>query len=132
MEVIDDNSIKDKKSINRVVLTSGKVYYELLKYKEINEITDTAIVRLEQYYPYPGNQIREILKSYPSAKKVNWVQEEPQNMGAWNFLYPRLMNDLAKGQKINYVGKPESPSPSPGSAKIFNQMQEDLVKKAFK
>ncbi len=132
MKVIDDDSIEDKSAITKVALTSGKVYYELLKYKEINEIKDTAIVRVEQYYPYPSQEIKEILKSYPSAKKVNWVQEEPQNMGAWNFLFPRLLNDLAKGQKINYVGKPESPSPSPGSAKIFNQMQEDLVKKAFK
>ena len=132
LEIIDDESVNDKKSISKIALTSGKVYYELLKYKEINEITDTAIVRLEQYYPYPGQQIKEILKSYPSAKKVNWVQEEPQNMGAWNFLFPRLLNDLSKGQKLNYVGKPESPSPSPGSAKIFNQMQEDLVRKAFK
>ena len=91
----------------------------------------TAIVRIEQFYPYKKEQIREILSSYSNTKKVVWVQEEPKNMGAWNFLVPRLSEDLLKRQKLYYAGRPESASPAVGSAKMSIQQQNELVKKAF-
>ena len=130
-EVIDD-TIDNKKEIEILLLTSGKVYYNLKKYRTENNLDNkTAIVRIEQFYPYKKEQIREILSSYSNTKKVVWVQEEPKNMGAWNFLVPRLSEDLLKRQKLYYAGRPESASPAVGSAKMSIQQQNELVKKAF-
>jgi 2-oxoglutarate decarboxylase len=130
-EVIDDNSIKNKNSIKRLLITSGKVYYELLKYRKDNNIKDTAIIRIERYYPYKKDKIKQVLESYNKAESVVWVQEEPKNMGAWNFLQQRLNEDLHKGQSLYYAGRPESASPAVGSAKISSKQQEELVKEAF-
>ncbi len=130
-EIIDDDSINDKKKISRLILTSGKVYYELNRYRRDNKINDTAIVRVEQFYPYKEDKIKEIIHSYSNAKKVVWVQEEPKNMGAWNFLWHRLQENSLPDQKVYYAGRPESASPAVGSAKISNQQQEELIKNAF-
>jgi len=130
-EIIDDSSVKDKGSIKRINLTSGKVYYDLLKYKTINNIDDTALVRVEQYYPYNSEEVTKIISSYPNAKIVNWVQEEPQNMGAWNFMYSRLLKNISAKQKLFYVGRVENPSPASGTHKSHEKTQEELIKKAF-
>ncbi len=130
-EILDD-SIEDKSLINRILLTSGKIYYDLDKYREMNEIKDTAIVRVEQFYPYPSEKISEVLKSYSNAKQVYWVQEEPKNMGAWNFMYPRLADNLAKGQKLEYIGRAESPSPAAGSTRMFKKTQDEIIEKSYK
>ncbi len=129
-EIIDDVSV-DKKSVRKVLLTSGKVYYDLLKYRTSNNINDTAIVRIEQYYPFNSKLLLNILKLYASADKVMWVQEEPQNMGAWNFLAHRITSLLPKGKKLNYAGRPESASPAVGSSKISAQQQSELIDNAF-
>ncbi len=131
-EIIDDKSIENKDDVKRIILTSGKVFYDLQKYRGKNNIKDTAIARVEQYYPYKSDQVVKLLKSYKNAKKVVWVQEEPKNMGAWNFLLPRLTEDLAKDQKLMYSGRPESASPAVGSSKISTQQQKELVENAFK
>jgi 2-oxoglutarate dehydrogenase E1 component len=131
LEVIDDN-IVDKQAVNRVLLTSGKVYYDLLKFRTDNKSDNTAIVRVEQFYPYSSEKIKDILASYSNAKKVVWVQEEPKNMGAWMFLSSRLTEDLAEGQKLYYSGRPESASPAAGSARVSAQQQKDLVEVSFK
>jgi len=130
LKIIDDN-VKDKSSINRVIVTSGKVYYDLIKYKNENKISDTAIIRLEQYYPYKSHLMKDILSSYKNAKEVVWTQEEPRNMGAWNFLAILLKNDLASGQKLYCVTKVESASPAEGSLSKFNEKQKELLSKAF-
>ncbi|MFH0734311.1 MAG: multifunctional oxoglutarate decarboxylase/oxoglutarate dehydrogenase thiamine pyrophosphate-binding subunit/dihydrolipoyllysine-residue succinyltransferase subunit [bacterium] len=130
--VIDDLFITNKDNIQKVILTSGKVYYDLLKYKEFNNIVDTAIIRIEQYYPYPSQLIKDYLSDYKNAKIVYWVQEEPQNMGAWSFLQNRLINDLSKWQLLTYIGRIESPSPASGSSKHYLFTQEELIKNAFK
>ncbi len=131
-EIIDDASISEKDSVRKVLLTSGKVYYDLNKYRTDNKIKDTAIVRLEQFYPYNTDQVKEILNSYSNAKDIVWVQEEPRNMGAWNFLSPRLSEDLHGKQNLSYIGRPEGASPAVGSAKISRQQQMELVEEAFK
>jgi 2-oxoglutarate dehydrogenase E1 component len=131
-EVIDDIKFENNyEEIKRVVLTSGKVYYDLIKYQEMNNIADTAIIRVEQLYPFPGERITNLLKKYSKAKIINWVQEEPKNMGAWYFMFPRLLDILGKGQKLKYVGRDESPSPASGSHKMHHLQQEELVKGAF-
>ena len=129
-EVIDDK-VNDKSKIKRVLLTSGKIFYELENYKQTNNIEGIAIVRLEQYYPFPNKQMKEILSSYNNAAEIFWVQEEPQNMGAWNFLIPKLFEIKSANQKLEFVGRPESPSPASGSTKIHLKTQEEIKKKAF-
>ena len=130
-EVLDDNRIEKIETIDHLIITSGKVYYDLMKFRDENKITNTAIIRLEQFYPYPSKKIRNILEKYPFVKKVKWVQEEPKNMGAWNFLYHRLRSDLPKDCELDYAGRPESASPAVGSYKISIQQQKKLVKDSF-
>lgn len=132
MEMIDDDTVDNKDGIKRIILTSGKVYYDLVNYREINEITDTAIVRIEQYYPFKVDMLKKIVSGYKNAKNINWVQEEPQNQGAWSFLFPLLLENLPKTKKIKYVGRAASASPASGSTKIHLKTQEELVKKAFR
>ena len=129
-EIIDDE-IKDKSTFKRILITSGKVYYDLLKYKKENNINDTAIIRLEQYYPYEGEMMKKILSAYENGTEVVWVQEEPENMGAWNFLALRLKRDLSAGQKLYSVCREESASPAAGSMSIFIETQKELMLKAF-
>ena len=130
-EVLDDDTITKPQSIDHLILTSGKVYYDLLKYRSENKISNTSIVRLEQFYPYPSKKIKNTIEKYPSVKNVKWVQEEPKNMGAWNFLFHRLRNDLPKECELDYSGRPESASPAVGSYKISMQQQKKLVKDSF-
>ncbi|MCB9209565.1 MAG: multifunctional oxoglutarate decarboxylase/oxoglutarate dehydrogenase thiamine pyrophosphate-binding subunit/dihydrolipoyllysine-residue succinyltransferase subunit [Ignavibacteriales bacterium] len=129
-EIIDDKNVV-KSKVTKIILTSGKVYYDLLKYKTENNIVNTALIRVEQYYPFEDEKVLNILKSYKKVQKITWVQEEPQNMGAWNFIFIRLFDKLPKKLKLNYVGRKESPSPASGSSKEFNSVQSDLVKRAF-
>ncbi len=130
-EVIDDDVNQNSNKIDHLILTSGKVYYDLFKFRNENEITNTAIIRLEQFYPYPSKKIRKILESYPNVKKVKWVQEEPKNMGAWNFLFHRLRNDIPEKCELDYSGRPESASPAAGSYKVSMQQQNKLVKDSY-
>ncbi|MBX2976012.1 MAG: multifunctional oxoglutarate decarboxylase/oxoglutarate dehydrogenase thiamine pyrophosphate-binding subunit/dihydrolipoyllysine-residue succinyltransferase subunit [Ignavibacteriaceae bacterium] len=130
-EVLDEKELLDINSVKRVLLTSGKIYYELLKYRADNNINDTVILRLEQFYPYPTDEITRLLEKYKSAGKVIWVQEEPRNMGAWSFLSTRLFEDLADGQRLLYAGRSESASPAVGSYRISERQQEGLIKEAF-
>ncbi|MGE5798540.1 MAG: 2-oxoglutarate dehydrogenase E1 component, partial [Ignavibacteria bacterium] len=129
-EVIDDN-LERKDEIERLIFTSGKIYYDLNKFRKDKEIADTAIIRIEQFYPYKSDQIKRISAFYPNAKKIIWVQEEPKNMGAWNFLQSKLSEDIPY-KKILYAGRPESASPAVGSAKISTQQQKEIVDKAFR
>ena len=130
-EVLDDDTIEKKESVKHIILTSGKVYYDLFKFRKENKITRTAIIRLEQFYPYPSKKIQKAIRKYSSVKRVKWVQEEPKNMGAWNFLSNRLLNDLPEDCKLDYAGRPESASPTVGSYKISSQQQTKLIKDAF-
>lgn len=132
VSVLDDNTI-DKKAIKKVILTSGKVYYDLFSYRAVNKINDTAIVRLEQYYPFPKKEIEEILNSYTEAEKFVWVQEEPENMGAMNFMRNRLLREgLLKKFNFSFVSRKSSPSPAPGSYKSFQETQNKLLSDAFR
>lgn len=130
-EIIDDKTIKSKSSVKKIILTSGKVFYDLSKYRIKNNINDTAIVRIEQFYPFKKDRVVEILKTYKNAIKIIWVQEEPNNMGAWNFLSNRILELLNDKQKLNCISRPEGASPAVGSAKLSNKQQVDLVTEAF-
>lgn len=120
--------------VRRVVLCSGKVYYDLLATRREQNIQDVALVRVEQIYPFPAMGLRTLLQTYPKAEVV-WCQEEPENMGAWTFLDRRLERVLvaidAPSKRPRYVGRGEAASPATGSAKTYAQEQAALVAAAL-
>ncbi|HNX85554.1 MAG TPA: 2-oxoglutarate dehydrogenase E1 component [Bacteroidales bacterium] len=124
-EVIDDPTA-DPEKIKRVVFCSGKVYYDILEEKERLQVTNTAIIRLEQLYPLPQEQILRILERYPLAVHYEWVQEEPVNMGAWKYI---LIN-FNKVQ-LHHVARPASGSPATGSSRLHKIQQQLIVEKAL-
>jgi 2-oxoglutarate dehydrogenase E1 component len=129
-EILDDPSIKDPKKVTRVIFCSGKVYYDLVRGREeAKQQATTAIVRLEQIYPLHGERIRAIAKRYSAVKRYVWCQEEPENMGAWNFIAPRIAGFV--GSLIGYAGRPESASTAAGSSGKHKEQQAALITQAF-
>ena len=121
----------DRARVRRVVLCSGKVYYDLLAARREQGRDTVAIVRVEQLYPFAHDELARVLASYPAAEQVLWVQEEPQNMGAWDFLYHRLRRLLPSGSEPHYVGREEAASPASGSFKRHQSEVMDLVNRAL-
>jgi 2-oxoglutarate dehydrogenase E1 component len=128
-EIIDDPYIKDRQEVRRIVFCSGKVYYDLDAYREKAQIQDTAIVRLEQLYPFNDRQIEQILARYPGDTRLFWCQEEPKNMGAWMYLSDALYESL--GVRVRYIGRLSSASPAAGSLATHRLETEELLKAAF-
>lgn len=124
-EVYDDFKC-DKKSVERIIFCSGKLYYELDEHRDKNNISNTAIIRIEQLYPFPLKQIKDLLNSYKKANKYLWVQEEPENMGPWPYML-RTFKEVS----LNVVARHESASPATGSPKMHAKQQEEIIKKAF-
>ncbi len=118
-------------AVKRVILTSGKVYYDLLQKRRADKIEDTAIIRIEQLYPFPEAILKKLLKEYKSAKEIIWCQEEPQNQGAWYAIQHHIVACLEKGQILHYAGRPSSASPAAGSTKLHAEEQTKLVNDAF-
>lgn len=126
VDALDDNAVK------RVVLCGGKVYYDLLEKRRDEELTDVAIIRIEQLYPYPQTRIREVLNQYPNLEQVIWAQEEPQNQGAWLFIANQIYADVASLRPdhlipVNYAGRPASAAPASGSPYLHAKQQATLV-----
>jgi 2-oxoglutarate dehydrogenase E1 component len=115
----------------RILLCAGKVSFDLLKYRDENGIDDTAIVRLEQLYPFPHEDLEVIFKKYPHARDIRWVQEEPKNMGSWNFVYGELGDALQTPYHFSFVGRVVSGSPAAGSGTLHDIEQKKLVREAF-
>ena len=111
--MIPDTTATAKK-VKRVVLCSGKVYYDLLEEAQKQNIKDVALVRVEQLYPFPRPELVAELKRFASATEVIWCQEEPQNQGAWYQIQHHLRACLQSKQSISYAGRPGSPSPAAG------------------
>ena len=122
-EIIPDSFVTNK-SVSRVLFCTGKVYFDLLEEQQKRKAKDVAIVRVEQLYPFPKKQIDALLKKYNDPKLV-WVQEEPENMGAWTFLMRTL------DQKLELVARKPSSSPATGFAKVHKEEQADIVARAF-
>lgn len=131
--VIGEVDKLDAKKVKRVVLCSGKVYYELLAERRAKEIKDTAIVRIEQLYPFPNEAFAHELAKYPNAKDVVWCQEEPRNQGAWYWIVSRqhLARSLGKEHKLHLVSRPASASPAVGYYAKHNQQQKAVIEGAF-
>jgi len=130
--LIDDAEISDRDAVKRIVLCTGKVYYDLADARRKSDDRRVAVVRLEQIYPFPLQSIREMLASYPNANEIVWAQEEPQNMGGWTFVQDRLENLLPNCQRARYVGRSASASPATGSYSIHQKEQAELVTEALK
>jgi multifunctional 2-oxoglutarate metabolism enzyme len=129
-EVLDDPKAADASSVRRILLCTGKVAYDLMKRRDESG-APVAVVRVEQLYPWPQERIAELVEAYDQADSVFWVQEEPENMGAWPFVHGRLHRLLPDRAKLGHSSRHESGSPATGSATIHQQEQEDLVERAF-
>jgi 2-oxoglutarate dehydrogenase E1 component len=126
VEVLDDTL--DPARVRRVLLCSGKVYYDLLEKRQTDKTNDVAIIRVEQFYPYPAQMLERALARYRKAKDWVWVQEESLNMGGWSFMEPRLR---AMNVPVKYAGRDTSASPATGSRQIHLREQHELVEAAF-
>ena len=125
--VIGDARITDLNGVKRIVVCSGKVFYDLDAAREENNKGDVAVIRLEQFYPFPAKALTDLFASYPNATEIVWTQEEPQNMGGWTFVEPRLREFVPAGAMLKYIGRAASASPATGSYAIHNLEQEKLV-----
>jgi 2-oxoglutarate dehydrogenase E1 component len=125
-EVIDDGA-GDPAKVRRVILCSGKVYYDLVEQRS-HDGAAIALVRVEQFYPFRGDVIQQAVRKYAKAREVVWVQEESLNMGGWSFIEPRLR---ALGIKVKYIGRDASASPATGSRQVHLREQKELVERAL-
>ena len=130
--VIDDGEArKQAGQVRRLGLCSGKIFVDLVSSEGRKTATDIALVRVEQLYPFPGDQIRSIIGSYPALRDVCWVQEEPENMGAWEFARP-LLEEIIDGRcPLRYIGRVRNSSPSEGSAAWHALNQRAIVEQVF-
>jgi len=133
MPVIDDTEARTKAdSIKRILLCSGKIFVDLISSDYRKENLPVAIIRLEQLYPFPKDQLEQALGKYIQVDEVVWIQEEPENMGAWSFLRP-LLQDLLRGRcALRYIGRDRKSSPAEGSAARHTIRQNVLLEKAFR
>ena len=130
--VLDDTTLPGKKSdVENLILCSGRIYVDLVTSELRKENKDDAIVRVEQLYPFPATQLQSLLDEYPNLQRLIWVQEEPFNMGAWNYLRPLLRELTEEKLPIHYVGRPESSSPAEGSSTLYRINQHSLIEQAF-
>ncbi|MDH5721588.1 MAG: 2-oxoglutarate dehydrogenase E1 component, partial [Spirochaetia bacterium] len=132
-EIIEDKWQKDAKKITKLLLCSGKVYYDLSNYFKENKdkITDTACIRIEQLFPFPEEKLKKIVSQYASLKKLIWVQEEPENMGAWHFMQNRLKNLLKDGVELNLAARKASPSPAAGLMVYHKKELDEIFRTVF-
>jgi 2-oxoglutarate dehydrogenase E1 component len=130
LPVIGDPTMGDH--TKRVLLCSGKVYYELVGEREERNRPDVAIVRVEEFYPFPADELRAAIAAAPPNAELCWVQEEPWNMGAWHFLSMRLPSVLGDGRRVRYVGRDEAASPATGSYKEHAREQAEIMDQALK
>ncbi len=129
--VIPDTTSVDEKGVKRIIACCGKVYYDLVFKRTELQRADTAIIRVEQLYPFPHKQFAAEIKRYPNATEVVWCQEEPQNQGAWYQTAHYFRENMREDQKLYYAGRPASASPAGGYVARHNERQKTLVEQAF-
>src|SRR5213594_1191758 len=129
-EILGSPEVGPADKMKRVILCSGKVYYDLINYQAEKKINNAAIIRFEQLYPVHETKLKSMMKGFPKTTPLVWCQEEPQNMGAWTFIEPRLRKLF--GREIAYTGRDASASPAVGSLALHKREQAALVADAFK
>ena len=129
--LIGESADIDPAKVDRLVFCSGKVYYDLLEAREVHDIKNVALIRIEQLYPFPIQTYARAIDAYPNATAVVWCQEEPQNQGAWYQIRHRLQEPLADSQTLYYAGRPSAAAPASGLFKVHAQQQQALVEAAL-
>ncbi|MGE5377888.1 MAG: 2-oxoglutarate dehydrogenase E1 component [Bacteroidota bacterium] len=130
--VLDDGEVDDPKNVTSLILCSGRIYVDLVSSQLRKETKNVGIARLEQLYPFPKDAVENLLEPYSNLERLIWVQEEPLNMGAWNFLRPRLRQLTEDRYPLHYVGRPESSSPAEGSSTTYRGNQQALIEQTLK
>jgi 2-oxoglutarate dehydrogenase E1 component len=130
MVIQDADAERHSADVRRVLICSGKVYVDLISSEQHATRSDLAVCRLEQLYPPPMRDLRAVIARFPNAAEVVWVQEEPENMGAWEFVRPQL-EEVADGRRVRRLARPRSASPAEGSAPRHAMNQQLLVEQAF-
>jgi 2-oxoglutarate dehydrogenase E1 component len=123
--------VSNPTEVIRIILTAGKLYYDLLKEEETCKFEQVAFIRIEQLYPFPAMEIQEQFKSFPQLKEIFWVQDEPENMGAGRYIHHKLSGILPSGVIFKLIGAEESPVTAPGLYELFCQKQENLIHHAL-
>jgi 2-oxoglutarate dehydrogenase E1 component len=127
----DARGQQQPEQVRRVILCNGKMYIDLDMAEQRDNSPAIAIVRLEQLYPFPADDLKPVLEAYPNLEEVIWVQEEPENMGAWEFVQSRLEGLIEKRWPVHYIGRPRSSSPAEGSAAWHRVNQQALIDQAY-
>jgi 2-oxoglutarate dehydrogenase E1 component len=127
----DQDATLNAEKVKRVIVCSGKVYYDLVRARAEKKSADVAIIRVEQLYPFPHKAFAAELKKYPNATDIVWCQDEPQNQGAWFFVQHYVHENMSEGQKLGYAGRPASASPACGYAHLHQEQQKALLDQAF-
>src|SRR5262249_27207933 len=129
--VIDDPGVADRVGVKTLLLTSGKLYYALAEARQAQAAPPTAILGIEQLYPFPRVELAELFARYPAAKEVRWVQEEPANMGAWRHVRHRLEGVLPLGGALHAVARKAAPAPATGYYALHVEEEVELIERAF-
>ncbi|WP_028356963.1 2-oxoglutarate dehydrogenase E1 component [Brackiella oedipodis] len=126
---VDSNINKDK--VKRILVCSGRVYYDLVTYRQEHELNDVAILRIEQLYPFAHDELDKLFAQYPNAEEIVWTQDEPRNQGPWFYIQAPLYNHMKVGQKLMYAGRPSSSSPAVGYMAKHGEQLKNLIEQAF-
>lgn len=131
--VIDDDAI-DKAAIQRVVILAGKLYYDLVKERQIRRSNQVAFIRIEELCPFPFETLSSVLAAYKAAEDFVWLQEEPQNQGAWSHVAPRINAVLRRDGRdgpIRFSGRRQDSVPAPGITRLYATQQREVIESAF-
>jgi 2-oxoglutarate dehydrogenase E1 component len=129
--LIDEIDDLRPSAVTRIVLCSGKVYFDLLKARRDAKVDTVAVVRLEQLYPFPSDEYEAILRKYSNAHEIVWCQEEPQNQGGWYQIRHRLQSKLGPRHELLYAGRAGAAAPATGISAMHEQQQKNLVTAAL-
>nr|WP_316638588.1 2-oxoglutarate dehydrogenase E1 component [uncultured Roseateles sp.] len=129
--ITEQDASIDAAKVKRIVACSGKVYYDLVKARAEKKNTDTAIIRVEQLYPFPHKAFAAEIKKFANATDIVWCQDEPQNQGAWFFVQHYVHENMNDGQRLGYAGRPASASPAVGYSHLHQEQQKALLDQAF-
>lgn len=130
--VIGEVDTLDASKVRRIIACSGKIYYELLAARRAKQITDMAIIRIEQIYPFPHDDFTAQIAAYPNAAEVVWCQEAPGNQGAWHRIQHYLLRHLRKGMRLDYALRPSSAAPAAGYLAVHQEQQKAVIEAAFR
>ena len=129
--IIDDPEVQSERSaVTRMILCSGKVYVDVVTALAPQERTHCAVVRIEELYSFPAEELQDVMRGYANLRDVVWLQEEPQNMGAWTYVAPRIKALLPDGLPFAYVGRAPSASPAEGSQSDHVEEQNRIIQRA--